>query len=359
MTHHPLRRSLTAILAVGAFVVLGAAEARAQVPPLPSEVPFPTEEPTEDPVPEPDPAPTGEPEPSPTPSDEPTGGSSPTPEPDPDVADQPTEGEDPSGQPSDAPSGGQGSLPGFEVFTPEAGQGGEQPPGQAPQVAPGRSTDGTITVTDPDGTVRVVSAGVSPLAAALPGTYGIGLLAALLGVATLFGTFSLTQRGLLLATDAHGGTDVDTTRRWRTTAGVALLAAAALVGIIGYVKISVETLVPVQVVYMASAGFGVIVLAAAGGAMLISEQLRSDEKRLTEIESALATIAGHLAPAVSDAPRLLDRSATAAATDVVEEDEDDATDEVAPKTRASAKRPATKKAAAKKTPAKKRTAAKK
>ncbi len=141
----------------------------------------------------------------------------------------------------------------------------------------------------------------------LPGTFGLGFLAALLGVATIFGTFTLTRRGLLLATDADGGTDVETTRRWRVMSGVALLAAATLVGIIGYLKISLETLVPIQIVYLASAGFGVIVLAAAGGALLISEQLRTDEKRLTEIESALATIADHLRPAVSEPPRLLDR----------------------------------------------------
>lgn len=363
MTSYPLRRAATALLAVGALAVLGAGHAQAQVPPLPSEVPLPTEQPTEDPVPEPEPTPTDEPEPSPTPSD---GGASPTSEEDPDVAEQPDDGtSDPFTGPTDAPSGGQGSLPGFEVVTPEAG-GDPGPVGQEPEVAPGRggipAGGGGTLVRDPDGTIRITNAGISPIAAALPGVYGIGLLAALLGVATIFGTFSLTHRGLLLATDAHGGTDVETTRRWRSTAGVALLAAAALVGIIGYVKISVETLVPVQVVYLASAGFGVIILAAAGGALLISEQLRSDEKRLTEIESALATIAGHLAPGVAAPPRLLDRSTAATpATAATAGSDDDVTDEVDPDAtrvivdKPALKKPATKKPATKKSPAKKRT----
>lgn len=290
-----LSRLVTAAAVALALSTL-AGPALAQVP-LPTELPTlpgePSEEPTEPPA-APAPAPSEEPSPAPQPSP------SPTQEPDPTVADQQSEA------PSDTPTGGQGSLPGFDVFAPTTGQTAPDAGAPAPEVAPGR--DGAPTGgSGPTGDGVVVVAGVDRVAAALPGTFGIGLLAALLGVATIFTTFNLTQRGLLLATDADGGTDVETTRRWRVMAGVALLAAAALVGILGYLKISLETLVPVQVVYLASAGFGVIVLAAAGGALLISEQLRADESRLTEIEAALATIASHLTPAVADAPRLLDR----------------------------------------------------
>jgi hypothetical protein len=298
----PLRAALlTGSVVVAPLLLATGPGAMAQVPPpLPSELPtLPGEEPSE--PPEPSPSPSGEPTADPSrPDDEP--GPTPSPRPTPKVADP--SGDGPRDEPSDTPSGGQGSLPGFPV-APDPGSPGSGDGGEAPQVAP--RDGGTPARPAADGPASVTVVGVDRVAAALPGTFGIGLLTALLGVATLSGTLSLTRRGLLLATDANGGTDVATTRRWRVMAGVALLAAAGLIGIIGYLKISLETLVPVQIVYLASAGFGVVVLAAAGGALLVSEQLRADESRLREIETALVTMADHLGASVSDPPRLLGR----------------------------------------------------
>lgn len=312
------RRSLLATGFAGAVLAVLAtgAPAGAQVPLPPELPPLPIEEPSEEPSEDASPAPSDDT--SNAPSDGATGGHSSggdTPAapseagevpPDPEIA-----GDGATG-PTDDPSGGDAALPGFDVLAPD-GSVAAVPAGEpAPEVASSRP-GGPAGAAPAAGSARSAAQplAVDQVAAALPGTFSIALLAALLGVATLTGTLSLTRRGLLLATATDGGTDVDTTRRWRVMAGVALLAAAALVGILGYLRISIETLVPVQLVYLASAGFGVIVLAAAGGALLIAEQLRTDERRLTDIESALATIADHLRPGVADAPRLLDPGARA------------------------------------------------
>lgn len=309
------RRPLATGLAGGILaVLLAGAPVSAQVP-VPTELPpLPWDEPSEDPSagPSEPAAPSASEEPSAAPSEGATGGqpNDGTAGPDPRADDDPEDPEladDGTTEPTDVPSGGGAALPGFGLVEPD-GSASAVPAGEpVPEVAPSRAADGRAPGSA--GPARSVAAplGVDRVAAAIPGSFAIALLAALLGVGTMTGTLSLTRRGLVLATDVDGGTDVDMTRRWRVMAGVALLAAAALVGILGYLKISIETLVPVQMVYMASAGFGVIVLAAAGGALLIAEQLRTDERRLTEIESALVMIAEHLRPDVADAPRLVER----------------------------------------------------
>jgi hypothetical protein len=176
-----------------------------------------------------------------------------------------------------------------------------EPTAQAPQLPAPRASD--------TGAVRpaVTLDGVSPVAAALPGAFGISLagLLAVTGVAQ--GVLALAKRGLFAARTDDGGIDVEATKRWRLLGGLGLLAAAAVVGVVGYLKISLETQVAVQIVYLASAGFAVLVLAVAGGALLVAEQLRADERRLREVEDALVNLAGQVQPLVSEPPRVIAR----------------------------------------------------
>lgn len=133
--------------------------------------------------------------------------------------------------------------------------------------------------------------------------------AAFAAVLTFWAVTSKTARGdFLVRRGPDGRIDMQRTSKWRTNMGIALLGLAAVVAFIGYAKISLETLVAAQVVYLASAGFAVVILASAGGALLVSEQLRADESRIHELEEALATLGQRLAPDVAEPPRLLDRS---------------------------------------------------
>ena len=87
-------------------------------------------------------------------------------------------------------------------------------------------------------------------------------------------------------------------RRARLIAGVACLALAALVGLVGYLKLSLETDVNRQIPYLASAGMAVVLLAAAGGALIVGEQMRTDQERIEELEAAVHQLAGIVAPTV-------------------------------------------------------------
>jgi len=151
--------------------------------------------------------------------------------------------------------------------------------------------------------------GPPSVTAALPAAFGLGLGSVLLAATVWVGLNAMTARGLLTVRRFDGEIDMQRTGRARMKAGVVLLAAAAIVGIMGYVKISVETAVAVQLVYLASAGFGVIILAVAGGALLVAEQLRTDEARVRQLEDALAGLGDRLAGFVAEPPRLLDRNA--------------------------------------------------
>ncbi|MDX1510627.1 MAG: hypothetical protein R3249_04730 [Nitriliruptorales bacterium] len=208
----------------------------------------------------------------------------------------------PSPEPSSSPSSQPPIDPSvFDLMAPPAPAAGPVPaPAPPPQVAPPAAVNngGTTTTT--------IDLGVAPLAAALPGTFAIGLLAALLAAFLAAATPSALRRGWLIARTAQGEMDMAVTKRWRILTGVALLSLAAVAGLIGWLKISLETQVAVQVVYMASAGFFVVVLAVAGGSLLVAEQLRADEKRISEIEQALLMLASNVRDGVEDPARLHD-----------------------------------------------------
>jgi hypothetical protein len=87
-------------------------------------------------------------------------------------------------------------------------------------------------------------------------------------------------------------------RRWRLILGVVFLAAAAVVGVVGYLKLSLEPAVNRQIPYLASAGMALVVLAVIGGSLLVAEQLRSDDDRLDELEAAMRQLAEAIAPSI-------------------------------------------------------------
>jgi hypothetical protein len=90
----------------------------------------------------------------------------------------------------------------------------------------------------------------------------------------------------------------DTTSRWRLFAGVASLVAAAIVGLVGYLKLSLETSLNHQLPYLASAGMALIVLSAVGVALVVTDQLRSDDLRMQELAVAIQRLADALAPEI-------------------------------------------------------------
>jgi hypothetical protein len=98
-------------------------------------------------------------------------------------------------------------------------------------------------------------------------------------------------------------------RRARLLAGLACLALAAIVGLVGYLKLSLEPDVNRQIPYMASAGMALVILSAVGGALLVGEQMRTDEQRIEELETAVQQLAALVAPTVEAAPRTRKRAA--------------------------------------------------
>ena len=90
----------------------------------------------------------------------------------------------------------------------------------------------------------------------------------------------------------------ETTSRWRLVLGVLALAAAAIVGLVGYLKLSLESQLNPQLPYLASAGMAVIVLSAIGVALIVVDQLRSEEASMQELSTAIERLADSLAAEV-------------------------------------------------------------
>ena len=164
----------------------------------------------------------------------------------------------------------------------------EQPTAQAQPpavlVAPTPTATATATTTP-------VASGV-PLASVVPSAYGI-VVFGLIGIALLVSFLS----GL----KPSGGTMKATrTRLW---AGLATIAAAAVVGGVGWYRISGEPLLNRQIPFLASAGIAVVVLAVLGGALVVAEQLRADQNRIGDLEDAVRALTEALAPVVENPAR--------------------------------------------------------
>jgi hypothetical protein len=153
--------------------------------------------------------------------------------------------------------------------------------------------------------VAAPAAGV-PLTTAVASAYGIvvfGVVALALLVSFLAGL----RPAPAPSAPAAGGTV--RTQRTRLWAGLAVIAAAAVVGGIGWYRISGEPLLNRQIPFLASAGIAVVVLAVLGGALVVAEQLRSDQHRLGELESAVRALTERLSPLVEQPARRTDSDA--------------------------------------------------
>jgi len=90
----------------------------------------------------------------------------------------------------------------------------------------------------------------------------------------------------------------DTTRRWRLVVGLACLVAAAIVGLVGYLKLSLEPSLNHQLPYLASAGMALVVLSVLGAALVVADQLHTDDRRMQELAEAIERLADALAPGI-------------------------------------------------------------
>lgn len=210
----------------------------------------------------------------------PTATSSPTPSPTPTPAPEATATPSPTPLPSPSPTSVAVApvLPAVEAPLPTA-----QPPGVLP-VVPVPTATATAS--------PVPVAGGVPLTSVVPSAYAI-VVFGLIGVALLV--------SFLSGIKPSGGTMKATrTRLW---AGLATIAAAAVVGGIGWYRISGEPLLNRQIPFLASAGIAVVVLAVLGGALVVAEQLRADQNRIGELEDAVRKLTDALAPIVENPAR--------------------------------------------------------
>jgi hypothetical protein len=92
-------------------------------------------------------------------------------------------------------------------------------------------------------------------------------------------------------------------RHWRLVLGVASLVAAAIVGIVGYMKLSLEPSLNHQLPYLASAGMALVFLSAVGVSLVVSDQLQTDDVRMRELAAAIERLAEVLGPDIERAPR--------------------------------------------------------
>jgi hypothetical protein len=137
-----------------------------------------------------------------------------------------------------------------------------------------------------------VASGV-PLTSVVPGAYAVvvfGLIGCVLLVSFLSGL-------------KPSGESMQNTRT-RLWSGLAVIVAAAVVGAVGWYRVSGEPLLNRQLPFLASAGIAVVVLAVLGGALIVAEQLRTDQHRIDDLEEAIRALTEALAPIVASPPRL-------------------------------------------------------
>jgi hypothetical protein len=91
---------------------------------------------------------------------------------------------------------------------------------------------------------------------------------------------------------------------WRMWLGLACILAAAIVGIVGYLKLSVEPQLNHQLPYLASAGMAVLVLVDTGGSFVVAAHVRADDERIAELEAAVVALAAALGPAIERPARI-------------------------------------------------------
>lgn len=130
-------------------------------------------------------------------------------------------------------------------------------------------------------------------------------------VAATFGlvSFGLVAIALLLAfltglrpSPPPNGAPMNATRN-RLYTGLAVLGLAAVVGGVGWYRLSGEPLLNRQIPFLASAGMLVVLLSVLGGSLIVAEQIRGDQHRMNELEQAVRTLTEALAPLIESPPR--------------------------------------------------------
>jgi len=139
---------------------------------------------------------------------------------------------------------------------------------------------------------------LADISAAVTGAYGVAL-GTILAVALIFAGLAYRIR-----TNRQGGLPMTDRQRWRLLAGLGCLVVAAIVGIVGYLKLSLEPAVNRQIPYMASAGMALVLLSAIGGSLLVAEQLRTDDRRIEELEDAVRSLSAAIAPSIEAPARV-------------------------------------------------------
>ena len=124
------------------------------------------------------------------------------------------------------------------------------------------------------------------------------------------GVFAIVAAGLLVGaallvalsishrSQRTGGISMSMFRRNRLLAGLGCFAAAGVVAIVGYLKISIEPELNRQIPYLASAGMLLVILVVLGGALLVAEQLRTDSERIDELEAAIGRLTAEVEPLI-------------------------------------------------------------
>ncbi len=132
----------------------------------------------------------------------------------------------------------------------------------------------------------------------------------------IVGVFALVAGGLLTAAAVlvalsisqrnkrTGGISMSLLQRNRLLAGLGCFAAAGVVAIIGYLKISIEPELNRQIPYLASAGMLLVILVVLGGSLLVGEQLRNDAERIDELEAAISRLTAEVEPLIERPARL-------------------------------------------------------
>ncbi|MCW2543985.1 MAG: hypothetical protein JWM40_1537 [Frankiales bacterium] len=220
--------------------------------------------------------------PSPTPAPAPTSESGPTAEPTAEATAEPTAGELVTVTTTDPPPPGAVFVGG--VLTASPTPDAAPPPAAAP-------------VVDKAAAAPLVVA--SPLPGVVASSFAIvvfGLLAIPILLSFLAG---LRPAG---SSPPYGGHVMrDRTRLWT---GLGVLAAAAVVGGIGWYRVSGEPLLNRQIPFLASAGIVVVLLSVLGGSLIIAEQLRGDQNRIGDLEEAVRALTEALAPSIESPPRV-------------------------------------------------------
>jgi hypothetical protein len=143
-------------------------------------------------------------------------------------------------------------------------------------------------------TAPPVSADVAPLSGIVASSFAL-VVFGLIGVALLV-SFLSGLRPAHTRSPSYGGTvKPHRTRLWT---GLGVLGLAAVVGGVGWYRISGEPLLNRQIPFLASAGIAVVVLAVLGAALIVAEQLRTDQNRIGDLEEAVRSLTEALSPMV-------------------------------------------------------------